>query len=71
MDFNWNTSKLRGRIIEKFGTLTKFAEHINRTNQFVSKVLNNKSELTRDEMERWIDALDILPDEINPIFFIH
>lgn len=66
----WDTSKLRGRIVEKFGNLTMFSQHIKRTQQFISRVLNNKAELTMKDMNIWIDALEIQPDEIYPIFFV-
>lgn len=65
----WNTTKLRGRIVEKYRTINNFASKIDRTPQYVGRVLNHKSELTQGEMDKWIKALSIESHEIYPIFF--
>lgn len=68
---NFNGAKLRGRIVEKYGTIQKFAEHTSRGNQFIGNVLNGKAVLTQPDMEEWIELLDIESDEVYPIFFAH
>lgn len=44
----FDTSKLRGRIIEKFGSQGKFAAEIKRSQAFVSEVLMVKPILNRE-----------------------
>ena len=66
-------AKLRGRIIEKFGTIQNFADYqgISRGKQFIGNVLNGKAVLTFNDIEEWIYALQIEPDEIYFYFFAH
>lgn len=65
----FDNSKLRGRIVEKYGTVTKFAEQTSRGYQFVCNVINGKRVMSREDMDEWIELLDVQPDEIKPIFF--
>ena len=67
----FNYSRLRGRIVECFGTSSKFASTIKRSNSHVSKVLNGKSYLGQDEIDLWCEALKIEQDEIGGYFFAH
>ena len=64
-----NTSKLKGRIIEKFGSQGAFAKRINRTQAFISKVLNGLSLLNQKDIVEWAEALEIPIDEIGTYFF--
>lgn len=64
----FDTSKLRGRIIEKFSSQGQFASHIGRTQAYVSDVLNGKRYLEQREIDKWADALGIEPIDI-PIYF--
>lgn len=66
----YDTSKLRGRIIEKFGSQTAFASAVNRSISFVSQYLNGKNNVDLDQptIDKWADALDISFTEI-PIYF--
>jgi hypothetical protein len=66
---NFNTSKLRGRIVEKFGTIGKFAEKTSRGKQFVSNVLHCKAMLTQKDMDEWIKLLEIPEADIALFFF--
>lgn len=65
----YDFSKLRGKIIEKFNSYSAFAEYIGWHNSRVSKVLNNNSGLTMDDIVVWANALGILIDEIGAYFF--
>lgn len=65
----FNTGKLRGRIVEKYGTAIRFAEVVGSTNEFVSRYLNGKTTLTQTMMNKWIAALEIPDDEIADYFF--
>lgn len=65
----FDNSKLRGRIVEKYGAINKFSEKTSKKYQFVCNVLNGRRMLNRDDMDEWITLLDVEPDEIMPIFF--
>jgi len=65
----YNTSKLRGRIVEKYLTLSEFAKAINKELRFVSTYLNNQRQLSQKDILDWAAALDISSDEIPLYFF--
>lgn len=65
----YDTSKLRGRIVEKYGTLSAFQKAVNRSMSFISQYMNGKKQLDQPTMDCWIKALDIPADEINVYFF--
>lgn len=65
MEYN----KLRGRIIEKFGTIEKFADFLGKSRITVSNKLNGKSNFSRDDIIFWSSALEISQDEIGSYFF--
>ena len=67
----FDTSKLRGRIIEKFGSQERFAKEIGRSKAFVSGVLNGKAYLEQRDIDKWANALDIPGIELNNYFFTH
>lgn len=64
-----NSNKLKGRIIEVFGTQGAFAEALGVQQRTVSWKLKNKRELTRAEIERWCDLLKIERKDIADYFF--
>ena len=63
MSFDY--SKLRGRIIEKCGTLENFANAVNISNHTISKYLNNKIPWKQTNIE----VLEIPPEELSLYFF--
>lgn len=65
----FDTSKLKGRIIEVFGTQGKFAAAIGRTQAFVSDVLNGKTYLGQVDIDKWAEALNISAEDIPAYFF--
>ena len=67
----FDTSKLRGRIIEKFGSQGAFASAVGRSVSFVSQYLNGKNNVDLDQttIDKWAEALDISFDEIPVYFF--
>ena len=65
----YNYSKLRGRIVEKFGTIAVFAEKTSRTRTYVSSVLNHNSELYQSDIDEWANLLDIDDSELGLYFF--
>lgn len=67
MSFDY--SKLRGRIVEKYGTLDAFADAVNLSNHTVSKYMNNKIPWKQTNINEAVRALDIPPEEISAYFF--
>ena len=62
-------SKLRGRIIEKFGTYGAFADHINTSKQTVSLKLSGAIQFNQKDIVMWCSALDIEISESGQYFF--
>ena len=67
MSFKYN--KLRGRIIEIFGSQAKFAEKIGQSEQIVTAKLAGRSSFTQDNIVTWSEALDIDQNDIGSYFF--
>lgn len=61
--------KLRGRIIEKFGSQKAFAAAMGMNVSTLSFKLNGKSEWTREEIEKACGLLDIPIEEVHSYFF--
>lgn len=66
----FETSKLRGRIVEKYKYLGEFAKAIGKELRFVSSYLNNQRNLSQQDIVDWAAALDISDDEIPLYFFV-
>lgn len=62
-------SKLKGRIIEKVGTLGKFAEAMGWTVQTQQKKLSGRIPWTQKDMSTAIRVLDLEIDDIPAYFF--
>lgn len=65
----FDTSKLRGRIVEKFGTIGAFAKAVNNSPSFVSQYLNGHKFLDQRTLIKWADLLEIPNGEIDLYFF--
>ncbi|MBQ8559086.1 MAG: DUF739 family protein [Tyzzerella sp.] len=61
--------KLRGRIIEKFGSQGKFAEAIRLSENSVSKKLTGNSGFSQEDIEKWSYLLEISKEEYGLYFF--
>ena len=76
MDFNtmdssiFDHSKLRGRIIEKFGTLDEFYSHLGISSVAGSKKMQCKIGLSRKDILKWCYLLDIKLKDIPLYFFV-
>lgn len=66
-----DTTPLKGKIREVFGSQEKFAEKVGLSLTSVSDVLNGKRGLSRDQIVIWAEALNIKLDtsELNRVFF--
>lgn len=62
-------SKLRGRMVEKFGSVSGFSNAINCAIPTVSAKINNHIGITRADVMEWSQVLEIPPEEIGTYFF--
>lgn len=62
-------SRLRGRIIEKYGSQGKFAVVNHLSDRSMSLKLNNGIGFSQAEILKWCELLDINSLEIAPYFF--
>ena len=62
-------SKLRGRIVEKFGSQREFAAALGKSEQVIVAKLAGRSQFTQDEIITWCNLLEIPADEIVDYFF--
>lgn len=66
---SFDYSKLRGRIVEKYGSISKFSEQLAISRTSVDLKLNNKVDISRSEILEWSDLLDIKSEEYSSYFF--
>lgn len=67
MSFDY--SKLRGRIIEKFGSQTAFVRKFGVSENTFSQKMNNKVRFTTNDIAKISDMLDISQELIGDYFF--
>lgn len=67
MTFNY--SKLRGKIVEKYGSIAAFSTALGISNITLSMKLNNKIRFTSDDIIKIVELLEIPTDEIGDYFF--
>lgn len=65
----FDTSKLRGRIIEKYGTISKFAGAANSSISYISQYLNGHKVLDQKVINKWAEVLEIPVSEYDQYFF--
>lgn len=64
-----NYQKLRGRIVEKYGTQSNFAEAVGLTEQSITAKMNGRTAIRNDEILLWCELLGIRTNEIGQYFF--
>ena len=64
-----DSNRLRGRIIEKFGSNRAFADAIGCCQETVANYLSGARTINRVTIVKWCDALEIPMDEIAAYFF--
>lgn len=62
-------SKLKSEIYENFDSLKDFAECLNESETSVYNRLNNVTQLTLDDIEKWSEVLELTAEQINECFF--
>ena len=65
----YNYSKLRGRIVEKFGTLGEFSKAMEWSERTNGLKLNGRVEWKQNEIITAIRLLDVTPEDIDIYFF--
>lgn len=65
----YNYDKLRGRIKEKLGNESAYAELLGLSNSSISAKLNSQVPFSLKEMDMTIEKLEIPTDEIYDYFF--
>jgi transcriptional regulator with XRE-family HTH domain len=61
--------KLRGRIVEKYGSQTNFANALGVSTKTLSLKMNNRIYFTQAEIKKAADLLDISLKDIDAYFF--
>ncbi len=62
-------AKLRGRIVEVYGSQAKFADVLGVSQQIITAKLNGSSQFTQQNIISWANALGIDADNIGAYFF--
>lgn len=62
-------SKLKGRIIEKYNSQSKFAEAVGISDRSMSLKLNNGIGLSQEDIVKWSKLLAIDSENISSYFF--
>ena len=65
--YEYDYSTLRGRIIEKCGSMKRFAELLGQSNRTVSLKMQNEVRFSQDDIASSIEILEL--DEVRPYFF--
>ena len=65
----YDYAKLLGRIVEKVGTQSKFAERMELSERSVSLKLNGKVGWKQNEIAKACTVLEVSADEISSYFF--
>lgn len=64
----FNYRKLRGRIVEKYGSVTSFAEKYGVSKALMSLKLNNKAGFSQDDIVKISEMLEIEKTETADYF---
>lgn len=69
MQMQYSYKKLRGRIVEVFGTQKDFAATLGTSKNNVSKKLTGKSKFSQSDVERWSGLLGIDRKDYGEFFY--
>lgn len=61
--------KLRGKIIEKYGSINSFGDHLSISQTQLSKKLTGKAGFSQQDIIEWCELLGINLEEVGPYFF--
>ena len=68
-NLSYTYNKLKGRIVEKYGSQEKFAKQIGMSKVSVSKKLNGITGFSQSDIEVWAHKLEITRDKYSEYFF--
>ena len=66
---NYDYCKLKGRIVEKFGTFSAFAAALGVHKSVISAKLSNERDITKADIYKWSELLEIEKSDIGTYFF--
>lgn len=69
MNLIFDSRKLRGRIIEKYGSQLEFAKHMGRSQRSISLKMLGKVEWKQSEIHKAVTLLDLQDQDICTYFF--
>lgn len=69
MTFAYN--KLKGKIVEVFGSQALFSRAINLSEQSVTAKLAGRTKFSQEDIIEWCEALGIDQNDIGLYFFTH
>ena len=58
----FNQSALRGKIVEKYGSIDSFSKYLGRSRQSTQYIISGHTDMTRSTMIKWAEALGIKLD---------
>ena len=61
--------KLRGRIVEKYGSIAEFGKETGLSDTQVSKKLNGKAGFSQEDIIKWSGLLDIDLKDVGVYFY--
>lgn len=67
MSYSYN--KLKGRIVEQYGTQGNLAKKIGISKNSMSKKLTGKTEFSQSDIEQWAELLNIERKDYGEYFF--
>lgn len=62
-------NKIRGKIVEVYGSQKEFAKAIGLSEQSVTAKLNGRTDMSQDDILKWADALKLEVSDIGNYFF--
>lgn len=68
--FDYDYSKLRGRIVEKYGSISSFADHLSISRTALNNKLGNRTDISRKDIICWSKLLEITPEDYPAYFFV-
>ena len=69
MDLDFQYSKLKGRIVEKYGTMEAFGKQLNISKTQLSKKMNGKAGFSQADIVKWSGLLDIELSDVGSFFY--
>lgn len=63
----FNQSALRGKIVEKYGSIESFAKSVGRSRQSTQYIISGHTDMTRSTMIKWAQALGVELDSTEMI----